>query len=680
MVDNDRGKIPGIVWSCYLATVAVMLAASFFPEQRLWGFNWYGYFGWTGRTLLLVVALGGGLLARTLAVRSQNDLGDRSQNYYPVLALALLIVVGFGFYFARGRTHFLGDGYQLLAWLEEGIHHKPWEKGTFAIQDGIYSVLGKTGKENALLALQITSYAAGFVFWGVTALTASRLFQSTGRRLLYLIGVGTGGYALLFFGYLESYPLFVSSVGIFCQLGLLVALDRTSRWWLLPALGLAALFHIFAVALLPGAIYLIFRDTAIGRKIATIRPLFQAALAVALFAVGLVVFAYCYTNSYFFRFTIVALWTDRHTVDGYTMLSTAHLLDYLSQVFQLLPSLVIGVGLLWLLPIRNLARQVEYRFLLLLLAPSLAMTFIFNPGLGMPRDWDLFAFAGVPLAVSFYYVLLDDSRPIRSGRAITMLGIVLGLVALGPRVAIQIVPERGIALFDNLANLDRIKNSSGRYLLRQYLIEKGEEDEAERRRQIDEVLLPEGEWNDAAGRMIDRGQIETGISLLRRALTSDPSHYTGWANMGAAYAHLQQYDSALVFLKIADARMPFNSSIANNLGAVYYALKDYEQAEKAWLGALDLTPDDLDLKQRLLMLYDVQQRRGEYAALMSELAARSDAPVDFLIRAARFNLEDDNPPVAARLLERALTQGLDTNVVCDLQEQYANLQMLECDK
>ncbi len=678
MAVSDRGDIPRLIWGCYGASIVVFLAASFFPEQRLWGLNWYGYFGWTGRLILLVMALAGGLGVRYFSARPRSEDSGEARNYYPVIAVVLLLLVGLGFYLGRGRTHFLGDGYQLLSWLQEGIHNKPWEKGTFAIQDLVYATVGKTGQGNALIALQVVSYMAGLLFWGVTALAAGRLFRSTGQRLLYLIGVGTGGYALLFFGYLESYPLFVCAVGIFCQVGLLAARGHISRWWLLPALVPAGLFHIFAVALLPAAIYLIARDTALGRKIASMRMLFRAALVAALVVIGLVLFAYYYSSSYFFRFTIVSLWTDPHTVDGYTMFSASHLLDYLNQLIQLWPALVIGVGLWWLAPIRELVRRIEYRFLLITLAPSLAMVFLFNPGLGMPRDWDLFAFAGVPAVLVFYYVLLDDRQPIPRGRAIAVLGIVLGLLALGPRVAIQIIPEQGIALFDNLANLDRVKNSSGRFLLRQYLIENGEEAEAERRRQVDETVLPEGEWIDVAGRMINRGQFDPGIELLRRALQSDPSHYAGWANLAAAYAQRREYDSALIFFRIADARMPFNKSVTNNLGGLYYTMGDYARAEEAWLAALELAPDDLGVKQRLLMLYDRGERRGEYRALLLELASRQDAPLDILVRAARLNLEDNNVPAAARLLERALAQNLKSDIVCDLQKQYPDLSLVEC--
>ncbi|MCX6834871.1 MAG: hypothetical protein NTW07_07020, partial [candidate division Zixibacteria bacterium] len=272
MKQGQLSTMSGAVWIAYAATVGTLLVASLFPAERLWGFNWYGYFGWGARLVMLGVALVVPLaLLQWRRIRSDDTETNerRTRERIPILPLTILVgVLAAAFYLLRTRTHFLGDGYQLLVSLQRGINHKPWEAGAFLIQSWVYALLGGSGEAQAQLALQLISGGAGLLLVLVTGFVSVHLFRSTEKRLLYSAGVMTGGYALLFFGYLESYPLFVLAVGSFCQIGLLIALGKASRWFVIPLLALAVSFHIFGVALVPGAIYLLFRNSAVGTRIA----------------------------------------------------------------------------------------------------------------------------------------------------------------------------------------------------------------------------------------------------------------------------------------------------------------------------------------------------------------------------------------------------------------------------
>jgi len=483
---------------------------------------------------------------------------------------------------------------------------------------------------------------------------------------------------LLFFGYLESYPLFVCAVGWFCLVGLMVSRGRAPRWLPLIPLALAALFHIFAVVLLPAAVFILLHGSSWGNRIASMKRSTLVILSAGIVAVGLAVFFYLYLNSFFFRFTIVPLWPDQHTVEGYWLLSGKHLLDYANQLFLLLPGVLILASLLRSARVRARVLQPDCLFLLFVLAPSVGLVFLLNPGLGMPRDWDLFSFAGLPLVILFYYLLLDRDGP-RNGVRIAVLGITLGLLLLGPRVATQVNPELGIALFDRYAELDRIKNSSGRFILREYLKDQGREEEAERRRQVDNELLPEGEWVETAHQLIIEGRVTAGAALLYKALESDPSHYMAWANLGAAFASRGLYDSARHYLEVAAARMPFNPGIIANLGGVYYAMQKFDRAEALWGEALEYKPGDLAVQRQLLQLYERQQRPGDYRALLVEITAGRDAPADLLVLAANLKVNENDFVTASWLLSRALEAGLDTAIVCELQTQYLELKVLDCD-
>jgi len=661
----------------YLITLGAIFAASFFPEQRLWGLSWYGYFDWY---LWLVLAVAVLIVPVVMFGWRQNyDRPDTApssgRSLSPLLVFLIIIVAGAAFYFFRCQTHFLGDGYQLLSWLQNGVNHKPWEKGTFLVLNSVYQLLGGTGESAARFALQIVSCSSGLILLLATAVTATRLYHTTVDRMLFILGIATGGYMLLFFGYFESYPLFVMSVGLFGQVGLLVERGRAPRWLPLIPLALAALFHIFAVVLIPAAIFILLHGSSWGNRIASMKRSTLVILSAGIVAVSLAVFFYLYLNSFFFRFTIVPLWPDQHTVEGYWLLSAKHLFDYANQLFLLLPGVLILVSLFFSARTRARVLQPDCLFLLFVLVPSLGLVFLINPGLGMPRDWDLFSFAGIPLTLLFYYLLLDRDGP-RNGVRIAVLGITLGLLLLGPRVATQVDPELGVALFDRYAALDRIKNRTGRFILGEYLKKHNREDEARRRELQNNLVFPQEGWNIEGWEYIQRDQMDSAMMKFRQVIRFDPSFYTSLANLGVAYANLEQYDSALYYLEVAAARMPFNPDTYNNLGGVYYSMGDFDKAEKIWKDAIDLTPENFQFLEYLAQLYQQQNRVEDYEAILIEIAWLKEAPLEYVTRAAEVYLKRGQYEPAGRAFQRALSMGFDSAVVRQLQIQYPKLNVL----
>lgn len=676
--DRTPGTLMGSLIGFGLTLLLIVLSSRAM-ELRLWGLNWYGYFDW-----YVWLALGAAVIVASAVLLGRQQDHEPSvasessgRSLFPLLAFLIICVAGVAFYFFRCQTYFLGDGYQLLSWLPSGVHHKPWESGTFAVQNWLFELIGGDTRD-ALPSLQLVSYFSGLLLLLGGAIAATRLFDGLLRRLLFLMGLASGGYMLLFFGYLESYPLFVCSIGWFCLSGLMVSRGRAPRWLPLMPLVAAAFFHIFAVVLIPAAVFILLWGSSWGNRIAAVRRSTLAMFAIGLVAVGLAVFFYLYQNSLFFRFTIVPLQTDQHTVEGYWLLSWNHLLDYVNQLFVLLPGILVMASLLLSARVRARVMKPDCLFLLLVLASSMGLMFLINPGLGMPRDWDLFSFTGMPLVILFYYLALDRDGP-RDGSRIAILGITLGLLLLGPRVATQINPELGIALFDRYAALDRVKNSSGRFILREYLIEQGRVQEAERRRQIDNEELPEGEWVTTGQQLVLDGRVKAGAALLFRAIESDPSHYLAWANLGAAYSIHGLYDSARYYLEVAAARMPFNAGIYSNLADVYAALGEFDLAENMLLDAMELAPDDFLPRGLLLQLYKRQNRFDEYGLLLEQVAERNNAPPEILLEAAKTKLWAFDMTKAGQLLNRALEAGLDSATVCELQGQYPDLKLIRCD-
>jgi len=682
-ISESETKNPDIPQSqlvVYFLVVGLLWVSFFFPESRLWGVNWYRYFSWYGLTALMVIGLGLPLIVSRLTGRSVPGAvrSEGSDGRYRVAILAGSLTSVVVFTLLRGRTHFLGDGYQVLAKVQAGSEViKPWDRATWSVQKAIYLLFGGSGESAALVALQALSVLCGLLFVLALSIAARRLFDSVRDRILFILFAGSGGYMLLFFGYVENYPLLVLSVTAFALAGLLVAREFWPRWVLLIPLAISLLLHPFGASLIPAAAYLLFRRTPLARKWSKLSTHTKYALVGVPTLIGILALYHMWHSSYFFRFALVPFRADRFTVEGYTMLSCSHLLDYANLLLMLAPGLPLTLGVLYGLPIRSIFKRADYRFLLLLMIACLTIIFMFNPRLGMPRDWDLFCFAGLPVVLLSAYLVLDSRNAVRSRSVVALLSIGLGLLVLGPRVVSQALPETSIEVFDHFAELDVIKSRNGRFLLQEYLEKKGQTEEHRRRAVINMVKLPHERLSEAGRRLGDEGQLREAIAKFRRAIDYDPTYHYSWANLGVVYRWMGKYDSALVCLRIADGLNPYCFSNYMKLAGTYYGSGNLEQAEKYWDKAARLQADDFECRTYLLRLYRDQERQMEYENLLAGLLAGNDLPVEALGKIARLQLDHGELNAAASVLQRALREGLDTTTILELQQQYPSLHVLD---
>ncbi|MCX6835298.1 MAG: tetratricopeptide repeat protein, partial [candidate division Zixibacteria bacterium] len=493
------------------------------------------------------------------------------------------------------------------------------------------------------------------------------------RRLLMLGGLASGGYALLFFGYFESYPFFVAALLIFSLVGLLITTGRLNRFWIIPPLALAGAFHIFVVGLLLAAVYIMVRDTSVGRWLGSRSVLLKTVLVIGLTLAAASVLLYFYFTDYFIRFTIVPLVKDRFTVEGYSMFSGKHLLDFANQMLLLLPALPFALLLAKKTNWKEMLNGSDMRFLLALTGPCLLMVFMFNPGLGMPRDWDLFCFAGVPLNLLFFYLLLRQDNRIPS-RTIAFFAVVLNLIMLGPRVASQVLPEKGLAVFDSYANLDVGRSINGRYWVLRYFEERGNQAEHDRRSRENGMVLVQERLVQSALSLMDRRRIDEAKAELRRAIELTPCYEYAWSNLGAIYSEQGVYDSALAVFEIADAMMPFRSFVYDHKARIYLALGDWERAEKYWWKALKIDPKWYPAMLFLVDLYDREGNTSRRDSLWEAVKALEKRPDEALGDVVSTAILRKDWPCASRWTERCLSLGLDTAAVMRLKEKYPALE------
>jgi tetratricopeptide (TPR) repeat protein len=673
-----------LIVTVYAVSVMALLTASFFPHERIWGFNWYAYFGWDVRIIVLLVALTAPLILtifkdhKSTRTRSTaTKAGGKS-----ALRWAILISVAMmgAFFLFRGRTHFLGDGFQLLYRLAEGTYPiRPWNPAVYWIQGWVYGLLGGAGLPNALLAFQLISYVSGLLFLALIVWASWRLFEINLARLLFFLGVISGGYMLVFFGYVENYPMFILAVSAFSLLGLLAVQGKIGRWWFVLPLAVAIPLHPFSASLAAPAVYLMFQGTRVGSWVAS-RPLWvKIAACVVLLAGAIFIFQKIYETDYFFRFAIVPFVKNRFTIEGYWMFGGKHLADYISLIWQYQPGILIGI--IAVIGARHLFKSPEYILLGLQVAASFGIAFLFDPKLGMPRDWDMFCFAGVPLTILILLAALDVRVcTTNSLRAVGLIAA-LGLIVLAPRVAVQAIPDTAIAMFDNYSDLDSFKCFGGRYLMLQYLERRGDRAEAERRRTANVRTAPFELRDVEAQAMMGRREYTAAVDHYRRLLENYPGYHNAWTNLGICHYQLRQCDSAIACLRIADGLNPFSVNVYHYLALAYYTSGDETKAEDYWLQAKALVPGDYRPYEYLLLMYDQRKRQDDYNTLADEVVARSaDTKVSprMVLRAAEILAQRGNLTAAQTEAHRALALGLDTVFVTDLQRRYPRMNLIGC--
>ncbi len=662
-------------------TLLLIVLSSRAMELRLWGLNWYSYFDWYAWLALAAAVLVVPLVMRGAAADS-DKLGPPQSSTHSLstlYGLLTVLVAGAAFVGFSCETHFLGDGMLLLSRLETGGPPiRPWNPGAYLVQDFIFGMFDTGGQEAARLTFRIISWTAGVVFSLALLIASARLFAGMRERLLFTVGVLSGGYALLFFGYVENYPLFVLCIGLFALSGLLVLRGKLSRFWPVLPMLIGALFHPYAIVMFPGCVYLLGRNTSLADRLNSAPRALQIGVIVAL-AVGLVIGGYyLYSLSYFLRLALVPLVEDRFTVDGYTLLSLKHLTDWFNLLFVLAPTLPILTMVFFSTARRHWTNRPGVLFLMLMILPSLAISFLVDPKLGMPRDWDVFGFVGVPVTVLFYYLVLDRNGS-RNGCRLGILGLTLSLVVLGPRVATQATPDKSIALFDAYAAQDKLKSRSGRFVVREYLKQNRREDEAEERRLEDNRILPQETWDLEGRSCFQRGQLDSAMVLFRQAIRFDPSFYLSYANIGITFAIRGQNDSALAYLEIADGLMPSNPDNYNNIGGVLYAMGDTEGAESKWREAIELDVENFVAMQYLARMFKRENRLREYDSALQAIAEGDQVPLDLLVAAAICFVERSDYDAAARTYRKCLAKGLDTAVVCAKQDSIPQLEVIDCE-
>jgi len=488
------------------------------PDARLWGLNQLNFLP----DIYTVIYIALALVALLVPIPAKatdwgNSAADKfTRTFYEsprkyIYRFGLIVPVAVVFAVLAAPTHFLGDGYTLISNLasDKGTFYKWSEKGITLILSGIQTILGGRSESTALAAFRIVSVFSGMVsiwfFFGIAGI----LSENKLKRLLAFSAMFISASLLLFFGYVENYPLLWAAFTGFIYFGLRCLKKENGLIYPLLFLLAGLFLHLQAVLLIPVFVFLILcRDP--GRKIYKKYKLYFWLLTATAAIAFIIIFIGKYRSDLYFENIFLPLFTGKPASPEYALISLPHIADILNQLLLLSPLLIMLI-IAGAKNIKAIFRENIPAFLALTSMAGLLFIFAIDPKLGMPRDWDLFSLSALAPTLLFIYLIRDKNT---DSLKRLYYGVFIYLIAASvPYLMVNLHTGRSLDYVKYLADLDTGKSMSTLVTIREYYGAQGEQARGDSVNNIIPVRFPDVPKMQKAFSAIRRRDFNTARSV-----------------------------------------------------------------------------------------------------------------------------------------------------------------------
>jgi tetratricopeptide (TPR) repeat protein len=681
-VGNQGGDVKdstSLALIAYYSTVSFAAFCAFFPEGRLWSGSSLGYLSRVLQTAWLAAAIVFPL--PTLYWNHRIRLGKLdsakaiSRRSYLWITLTVSCGILFCFVSWRTQTHLLGDGMQMLQNLAKSNPNiRTREIGAEYLARFLKGLIGVGSSDTSLLVYQLVSWVSGALFLLVSAIFAWTYFKGSDKSILAFSLLCSGGYMLLFFGYVENYPPLIFAVAMFCMAGLLILEGKLPSWSILIPTALALLLHVVAATLIPAAVYLVVRRTKLGKGFSLLSVgkrglMIGIAGLVSAFAV-----AWWATLDLYVRFAFVPIIADRFTLARYTLFSLEHLGDYLNMVLMMAPGVLVFLSALLMLRKGDRQASPAMMFLFIVTASTQAAIFLLDPKLGMSRDWDLFAFSGVPLLLLGVLSISTMRLSETAARLVLSLSIALAVFFLVPRIIVQNTPNLGALYAERCMRLDLQKNRTSLAILEGYYAETGDRASQTRVATLREHSFPQDRILLRARDLTESNRLAEARMVLDSAGELNPTNSEYWTGMSLYYLHSRNYDSALIAGEYADGLNPLNPFTLQYLAYAHLGRGERGDARKLLQRAIRIDSTAPVPIWQLATLCRDEGNRSNYISLLKEASGKKLAPARLITETVTELIKDNDYRGAMDVLIQFVRNGGDTLVAEQLVNTYPKLQ------
>jgi len=473
-----RQKTFWLVYSILLGMVLIRIIPILNPEARAWGFNHLIFLpvGYT-ITFFLLSALALILPFFEISKRYGQILVTLFSTYffehhYKYLFRLIFIAFMAGLFtiFAT-PTHFLGDGYMLLGNVASSkVTTLKWtEKGVTLIQLGIQYILGPANEATALKAFRIVSIVAGVITCCFYFLISEMITNDRIKRVLVFMICFFSGSLLLYFGYVENYPLLWVGLTGFIYFGLRYHKIGKGLIWSFLFLAFGIFVHLQMAVLIPAFIYLLF-SRGIGFSLYTRYGKLLWSLLALVVCGGIILFINLFKTNLYFEHMFLPIFTGKPIYPKYSILSLPHLLDIVNELFLISPLLLIFFALSFG-RLREIFKNNSLIFLALTALGSLFFLLIIDPKLSMPRDWDLFSISVFGLMLIL--VILQPDEKIDLLKRLVLPVTAFLMLFNYPFLLTNLNKQASVNYFKYIINLDPKISISSIMVLKGYFESKG---------------------------------------------------------------------------------------------------------------------------------------------------------------------------------------------------------------
>jgi Tfp pilus assembly protein PilF len=702
---------PGLTIAVAVCGVIVLahLVAGFFPHHRVWGINNLAYFPSSVGIVLTALTLSVFIPAvnRRVGMMVTNPLtsiyerisrGKRCLWYAGLSLLALGL-----FWVLRSRTYFWGDGLGLVTALNEGGLIRGWaEFLEVSLHINLHRFLSLFFSAHGQLTYQAASIAAGGIFVFFAFLFSDYLGRDLFEKLFVFCILLTMGSVQLFFGSAEHYS--------FAYLSIFVYLFLSLRWIdkggsILPVVlsfGLALGFHFASFYLLPSLAYLLLakRERRVNKKVIW-------GLELGLVLAG-ILFLWHVFESKPGLIRIFVLPVEHRFAPGYTSFSWAHLLDLLNEHLLISP---VGLALVSAVLIAGL-RKTDFgssavRFLILATGFQLLFHFVIDPGLGAPRDWDLFSALSLGYTVLGLRLFLNLGRGHANFKYLATILIAVSFYSTLPWIALNASEGRTIQKYRDVLDLDPKRSRSGHFLLARHFSEKGMIEEADRENQKQRETFPEVALLEEGIEHYNRGRLDDARNAFETAIQQDPAfpdvHFflaKTYLRQGALELAEEEYKKTIELMpefhkahidlaKMYASRKEWKDAIRHyekilkldvkdpvvytDLGKIYALRGEYEKATKYFKKAIEIKEDFVEAHSVLGEVWFALDRLDEAAAECQEvIRLKPDSEHAYLFLAEIYSKQGSRES-AIRILEQFLQASSDSGKIEKVSETLRSL-------
>ncbi len=161
--------------------------------------------------------------------------------------------------------------------------------------------------------------------------------------------------------------------------------------------------------------------------------------------------------------------------------------------------------------------------------------------------------------------------------------------------------------------------------------------------------LSADDLNSAGDAAMKRGEFQTAIDLLKRAVEAEPKHKWAWNNLGNAYLASHKTDEAIVAFKKQIEINAYDEYAYNNLGRAYWTKRSYSDAAAAFQKQLEINPLDKFAHANLGRMYAEEHKYDQALPELqkAESISPDDAFLKIILGDAYLNLGKDDEASAA---------------------------------